>query len=107
MADETQWPDATINAWISDAIRDYSVFFSRRLTATINCVTDQVEYSLSSLTHPRSIVSVEYPDGEDPMVFLARRPKGGCKRLLGRVILRRVGRPCAGDVGVRLEADDW
>jgi len=77
LADETQWPDATLDQWINDAIADYSVYFPRRLTKSIDCVTDQLEYSLSVLTNPIAVISVEYPDGEDPMVFLSRRPKEG------------------------------
>jgi len=83
MADATQWPDATLDAWINDAIRDYSCYFPRRLTKSIACVTDQLEYSLSVLTNPQAVSSVEYPDGEDPMSFLARRPAEGVKDFWG------------------------
>ena len=83
LADETQWPDDTLDQWIEDAIADYSVYFPRRLTAIIECVTDQVEYSLSALTDPQAVISVEYPDGEDPMSFLVWRPREGVKDFWG------------------------
>ena len=85
LADETQWPDATLNQWINDAIADYSVYFpSRETTASIDCVADQIEYSLSSYTGIKAMIRVEYPGGEDPYELLAYRgetdPRGfyGC-----------------------------
>jgi len=73
LADEAQWPDATLDAWINDAIRDYSIHFRRRVTATITAVADQVEYSLSGYTGICSILSVEWPKDEDPREYLTRR----------------------------------
>ena len=75
LTDATVWTDANLDQWILDAIADYSIRFPRTdLEATINCVDNQREYDLSSeLTNPRSILSVEYPDGEDPPEYLTRR----------------------------------
>jgi len=73
MADETQWPDSTLDNWINDAIRDYSVYFRRRVAATITAVEDQREYSLSGYTGIRSVLSVEWPEDEDPPEYLSRR----------------------------------
>lgn len=74
--DET-WVDSTLNAWIADAFRDYSIYFPRHVEATIDCVDDQIEYSLSSYTGILDILRVEYPDGEDPPRYLAYRPETG------------------------------
>lgn len=75
LTDDAVWTDNNLDQWILDAIADYSIRFPRTdLEATINCVDDQREYDLSSeLTNPHSILSVEYPDGEDPPEFLTRR----------------------------------
>ncbi len=75
LTDQTVWTDANLNQWILDAIADYSIHFPRTdLEATINCVDEQREYDLSSeLTNPRRVLSVEYPDGEDPPEYLTRR----------------------------------
>lgn len=70
---EGQWPDATLNHWIEEAIRDYSTYFPRRMTATITAVADQREYSLSSYTGIQALISVEWPNGQDPPEYLARR----------------------------------
>ena len=84
LASVSDWPDATLNQWINDAIAEYSVHFPRYLTGTINCVADQVEYSLSSLTNPQRILCVEYPDGGDPMTFLARRAVNDTRGFWGK-----------------------
>ncbi len=70
---EAQWPDATLNHWIEEAIRDYSVHFSRRLTATITAVADQREYPLAAYTGIQAVISVEWPNGQDPPEYLTRR----------------------------------
>lgn len=68
------WSNIQINQWINDAIADYAQYFSAsELSATINCVADQREYSLSSLTGIRAITRVEYPAGEDPPNLLVAR----------------------------------
>jgi hypothetical protein len=74
--DET-WSESTINAWIAEAIRDYSTYFPRHVEATINCVDDTVEYSLTSYTGILDVLRVEYPDGEEPPRYLERRAETG------------------------------
>lgn len=72
LTDPVVWPDATINLWIKQAIRDYSNYFPQLVSTTINCVADQRVYSLTSYTGIREVIEVEYPDGEDPPRYLYR-----------------------------------
>jgi hypothetical protein len=66
------WSQAVIQQWCRDAVADYSTHFLRFEEQTINCVTDQHYYALANAQ--RGIISVEYPYGEDPPRYLARRP---------------------------------
>lgn len=65
------WSAATIKTWIHAAIRGYSQFFPRILTISINAATDDRQYDLPAGL--LSIISVEYPVGQDPVEYLARR----------------------------------
>jgi len=47
--------------------------FARRVEVSIDCVADQHEYALSSYTGIQAVISVEYPEGEDPMEYLEYR----------------------------------
>lgn len=76
--DKSRWPEPIVNAWIRDAIRDYSAHFPRFVDTdtegtNIECVADQQEYSLSSFTGIQTVLDVEYPAGEDPPEFVERR----------------------------------
>jgi len=78
LADTTQWPDATLNVWINQAIRDYSHYFPDYATEAIPCVTDDTTYALGA-TYAAGIISlirVEYPDGETPPRYLQRLNDG-------------------------------
>jgi hypothetical protein len=66
------WPQDTVEAWCRDAIADYATHFVRIQNQTITCVAGQHWYVLATLQ--RGILSVEYPKGEDPPRYLARRP---------------------------------
>jgi hypothetical protein len=65
------WPQATVEAWVLEAIRDYSVHFPRRKEYKINCNDDVHEYPLP--VDFLDAILVEYPDGEDPPKYLARK----------------------------------
>ena len=76
--DKSRWIEPTVNAWLRDAIRDYSVHFPHYVdtddeSTNITCVDDQQEYSLSSFTGIQTVLDVEYPEGEDPPDLLERR----------------------------------
>ena len=68
-----KWSDEQINQFINDAIADYSMHFPRVQTQTISCSDDTREYNLS--TYFLDVLSVEYPTGEDPPVYLKYREK--------------------------------
>jgi len=69
--DDSTWSDNEVNQWIADAIAEYSIHFPRwRESADNACVAEQHEYDLpADFLHA---LSVEYPAGEDPAVFLER-----------------------------------
>jgi len=66
-----KWNDEQVNQWINDAIAAYSIHFPQTISATINCADDDREYDLPAGI--MQIQHVEYPDGEDPPVYLSRR----------------------------------
>lgn len=66
--------DVDLNQWAADAIADYNQYFPQETTGTIALSTGTRIYSLTSFTRLKSVRRVEYPYGEDPPVFLARRP---------------------------------
>jgi hypothetical protein len=67
------WPQGTVEIWVLEAIRDYSVHFHRVLDETINASDDTHEYNLSR--DVIDVVQVEYPSGEDPPAYLTRLPR--------------------------------
>lgn len=60
-----------VQQWINDAIRDISLHFPLRKTYDINTAANDREYDLT--TEFIGIISVEYPQGEDPPEYLLRR----------------------------------
>jgi hypothetical protein len=68
-----KWSDEQVNQFINDAIADYSMHFPRVQTQTISCSDDTRQYDLS--TYILSVISVEYPTGEDPPRYLFFREK--------------------------------
>lgn len=75
--DKSRWIEPTVNAWIRDAIRDYSGHFPMFVdtddqSTNISCVAGQQEYSLSSFTGIQAVLDVEYPEGNDPASLLKR-----------------------------------
>jgi hypothetical protein len=64
------WSDDTIYQWICHAIQDYSIHFPRIATDTLDCSTGDHSYELAD--DCISVISVEYPSGEDPPQYLSR-----------------------------------
>lgn len=64
------WPDATLDGWIADAIREYSAYFPRLWRYTLTLTTGTQAYDLPSDKGLLSLGSVEYPAGEDPPEFI-------------------------------------
>ncbi len=66
------WSAADITQWCRDAIADYGQHFPRILQTDITTSADDRQYDLPS--NFIDVVSVEYPQGEDPPEYLKRRP---------------------------------
>lgn len=64
------WPDATVDGWIADAIREYSSHLPRLWRYTLTLTTGTQSYDLPSDKGLLSLGSVEYPAGEDPPEFI-------------------------------------
>lgn len=71
LASTSDWPNATLDAWIADAIRFYSAEFPRRWRYTLSLTTGTQAYDLPGEHGLRQVVAVEYPAGEDPQSFLS------------------------------------
>ena len=66
------WLAADIEQWIRDAIADYSHHFPRILNQAITTAADDRKYDLDA--NFLEVLTVEYPTGQDPPEYLARRP---------------------------------
>ncbi len=73
LPDVTEWPDASLNQWITDAVRDYSIYFPRKVELIDDCVAGQRSYTVSTPAVFQGVVSVEYPYGQTPVRFLKRK----------------------------------
>jgi len=69
LADTTDWPNATVDAWIIAGIRLYSAHFPRHLRAAVELVTETVAYVLPGGYEIQALLSVECPAGESPRRF--------------------------------------
>jgi len=65
------WSEALLAEWIETGIQEYSLFFPRRMTQTIGDTVDVRKYDLAA--DFLSVLTVEFPTGEDPPVYLTRR----------------------------------
>ena len=70
LASTADWPDATLDAFIRDAVRFYSHEFPKRWRHTMALVAGQQAYPLPA--GAASVISVEYPAGQRPPRFLER-----------------------------------
>ena len=69
LADATDWPNATIDAWIIAGIRLYSAHFPRHVRAELELIEPLDTYVLPGGHELQALLSVEYPAGEDPPRF--------------------------------------
>jgi hypothetical protein len=67
-----KFSDDQINQWINDAIAEYSIHFLLRRSTTITCADNDRQYNIA-VTGIQSIISVEYPAGEDPPEYLDKK----------------------------------
>jgi hypothetical protein len=70
LTNSTAWPDATLDKWIQDAIRFYSVEFPRVWRKTQAMTTGTQAYALPGGHGFMHVLSVEYPSGQSPQAFL-------------------------------------
>jgi hypothetical protein len=66
----TSWPNATLDAWVQDAIRFYSVEFPRVWRKTQSMTTGTQAYALPGGHGFLHVLSVEYPSAQSPQQFL-------------------------------------
>jgi hypothetical protein len=65
------WDQTTVESWVKEGLRDYNIHLPRRRLASINVSAGTRKYDLPD--DFRELLSVEYPSGEDPPVYLERR----------------------------------
>jgi hypothetical protein len=70
LTNATSWPDATLDKWIQDAIRFYSVEFPRTWRKTQAMTTGAQAYALPGGHGFMHVISVEYPSGQSPQQYL-------------------------------------
>lgn len=73
LVDVATWPDASINQWITDAIRDYSVYFPKTVEIVDDCAAGVRDITVGSAATFQGIVAVEYPYGQTPARYLTRK----------------------------------
>ena len=69
------WPQATVEEWVIEAIREYTQSFPRTLTKTITIAGAAPGHAFDMTTDMIAVILVEYPGGEDPPVYLNRRSR--------------------------------
>ena len=67
------WPQATVEAWVVEAIRDYTQSFPRTVKSTITVGAAPVGHEFDLSADYISMILVEYPGDEDPPTYLKRR----------------------------------
>ena len=70
LSSTSDWPNASIDAWIRDAIRMYSLQMPRRWRHTLTLATGTQAYDIPGGHGFQNILAVEYPAGEDPPKFV-------------------------------------
>jgi hypothetical protein len=69
------WPQATVEAWVLDAIRDYSQTFPMTSTCTLVVGSVDPDHHFHLPIDIIAITHVEYPGLQDPPVFVKRRAR--------------------------------
>jgi hypothetical protein len=72
LTNATAWPDSTLDKWIQDAIRFYSLEFPRTWRKTQAMTTGTQAYALPGGHGFMHVISVEYPSGQTPQEYLAQ-----------------------------------
>lgn len=74
LASTSDHPNATLDAWIADGIRFYSLHFPRTLYNDKTMTTGTQIYDAPGGHNLREVLSVEYPTGDTPPTMLTRLP---------------------------------
>lgn len=76
-ASAATWPQATVEEWVSMAIRDYETHFHRLLSTTVNCDANVRTYNMDRMV--LQILNVQYPyDSSTPYAtptYLTRKDR--------------------------------
>ena len=67
------WPQATVEAWVTEAVRDYSQSFPRTIRSSITISGSSPGHEFDLSNDYISMILVEYPGDQDPPVYLQRR----------------------------------
>lgn len=70
LASTSDWSNAKLDGYLADALRFHSSQFPRRWRHSLALTTGTQAYDLPGEHGLQDILSVEYPTGEDPQVFL-------------------------------------
>ncbi len=76
LASVTDWPNATLDAFIADAIRTYSATFPRHRRHTLTLATGTQAYALPGGLDLQGVVGVRYPVSVEPARFLVQSGEG-------------------------------
>ncbi len=91
LADETAWPDATLDGWIGEAVRFYAAEFPRTMVQEIALTAGLREVDLPA--ECLGVVGVEFPAGQEPARYLVQAwPRDLLFRAGGPVYAIRAGR---------------
>ncbi len=63
--DATEWPNATLDAWIGQAVRFYSAHFPRRWRKTLTLTTGTQAYALPGGHGFMGVLAVRYPSTDE------------------------------------------
>lgn len=76
LASTSDWPNATLDAFIADAIRTYSATFPRHRRHTLSLTTGTQAYDLPGGLDLQGVVGVRYPVSVEPARFLVQSGEG-------------------------------
>lgn len=74
---DSVWPESKLSEWIHQGIREYSRYFPRRLTTSITPVIVGSDYArvYDLPADFLEVMAVEWPQDEEPPVWLQHRPE--------------------------------
>ena len=67
------WPQATVEEWVVEAIRDYTQTFPRTIRSSITIASGDPGHEFDLTADYIAMVNVEFPGDQSPPVYLQRR----------------------------------